>query len=109
MNAVNLTVEVHCLKPSWVNYENNKYRLYVNDDLLTERTWIWELNTLINENIWIDVPANSTNTVRLELIIQDHLLAQFALLTQFALRNLQVVNASFTSEQINDLTISFTL
>jgi len=103
MNAVNLTVEVHCLKPSWVNHENNKYRIYVNDDLLTERTWIWELNTLINENIWVIIPANSTNTVRLEQILQDKSVAQFAL------RNLQVADAPFTSEQINDLTISFTL
>ena len=103
MNAVNLTVEVHCLIPSWVNYENNKYRIYVNDDLLTERTWIWELNTLINENIWVIISATSTNTVRLEQILQDKSVAQFAL------RNLQVVNAPFTSEQINDLTISFTL
>ena len=103
MNAVNLTVEVHCLKPSWVNYENNKYRIYVNDDLLTERNWIWELNTLINENIWVIIPASSTNTVRLEQILQDKSVAQFAL------RNLQVADIPFTSEQINDLTISFTL
>ena len=103
MNAVNLTVEVHCLKPSWVNYENNKYRIYVNDDLLTERTWIWELNTLINENIWVIIPATSANTVRLEQIIQDKSVAQFAL------RNIRVIDTPFTSEQINDLTISFTL
>ena len=103
MNAVNLTVEVHCLMPSWVNHENNKYRLYVNDDLLTERTWIWELNTLINENIWVIIPATSANTVRLEQIIQDKSVAQFAL------RNIRVIDTPFTSEQINDLTISFTL
>lgn len=103
MTAVNLTVEIHCLKPSWVNYENNKYRIYVNDDLLTERTWIWELNTLINENIWVDIPLYSTNTVRLELILQDKSVAKFAL------GNLQVIDVPFTSEQINDLTISFTL
>ena len=103
MNAVNLTVEVHCLKPSWVNHENNKYSIYVNDDLLTESTWIWELNTLINENIWVIIPTNSTNTVRLEQIIQDKSVAQFAL------RNIRVIDTPFTSEQINDLTISFTL
>ena len=103
MNAVNLTVEVHCLKPSWVNHENNKYRIYVNDDLLTERTWIWDLTILINEIIWIDIPATSANTVRLEQIIQDKSVAQFAL------RNIRVIDTPFTSEQINDLTISFTL
>ena len=103
MAAVNLTVEVHCLKPSWVTYEKNNYRLYVNNDLLTERTWIWDLNTLINENIWLEIPLDSTNIVRLEIILQDNSVAQFAL------RNLQVIDVPFTSEQINDLTISFTL
>ena len=103
MAEVNLKVQVHALQPGWIEYETNKYRIYVNDDLLTERTWIWELNTLINENIWVIIPANSTNTVRLEQILQDKSVAQFAL------RNLQVADAPFTSEQINDLTISFTL
>jgi hypothetical protein len=99
MAAVNLTVEVHCLDL----IDQNNYRLYVNNDLLTERTWIWDLNTLINENIWLDIPNNSTNIVRIEIITQT------TSISQFALRNLQVFDVPFTSTQINDLTISFTL
>jgi hypothetical protein len=32
------------------------YRIYVNDDLLTERTWIWTTyDTYIRENIEVDI------------------------------------------------------
>lgn len=99
MTAINLTVEVHCIDP----IEQNNYRLYINDDLLTERTWIWDSKTLINENIWIDVPNNSTNIARIEIISQGTATAQFSL------RNLQIVNQTFNVEQINEHTISFTL
>jgi hypothetical protein len=99
MPAVNLTVEVHCVD----SVDQANYRLYNNNDLLTERTWIWDLNTLISENIWVDIPNNSTNTVRIELVTQNNSIAQIAL------RNLQVVDCLYTSEQINDQAISFTL
>jgi hypothetical protein len=103
MPVVNITVEICCLKPSWVHREDNIYRLYANNDLLTERTWIWKLNTAINENIWVDIPSNSTNSIRLELILKDKSVAQFAL------HNFTVVNQPFTFEQINEHTISFIL
>jgi hypothetical protein len=99
MTAINLTVEVHCIDP----IEQNNYRLYINDDLLTERTWIWDSKTLINENIWIDVPNNSTNIARIEIITQGNSTAHFTL------RNLQIINQTFSTEQINDRAISFTL
>lgn len=99
MAAINLTVEVHCID----QVEQSNYRLYVNNDLLTERTWIWDLNTLINENIWLDIPNNISTIVRIEIITQNNSVSKFAL------RNLQVIDVPFTSEQINDLTISFTL
>jgi hypothetical protein len=99
MNAINLTVEVHCIDP----VEQNNYRLYINDDLLTERTWIWDSKTLINENIWIVMPNNNNNIARIEIISQSNSIAQFSL------RNLQIVNQTFNVEQINEHTISFTL
>lgn len=103
MNAVNLRVEVHCLKPSWVNYENNNYRVYLNDDLLTERTWIWLKTTVIDENIWVNIPVGSTNTVRVDIVLQEKSVAKFAL------RNLRVIDIPYTTTHINDLTISFTI
>ena len=109
MNAVNLTVEVHCLKPSWVNHErnqrflNSKYRVYIDNELLTERTWIWNNSNLLQENIWIYARSNSTHTIILVPVLNNP--GQAA----FTLSNLTVVDQPFTSKQINDLTISFTL
>lgn len=99
MTAINLTVEVHCIDP----IEQNNYRLYINNDLLTERTWIWGSDILIKENIWIDVPNNSTNIARIELISQGSSTARFIL------SNLQIINQRFNVEQINDQAISFIL
>jgi hypothetical protein len=47
MSETSITVEVHALQPRWIYIEQPKYRLYVNNDLITERTWIWDLNTFI--------------------------------------------------------------
>ena len=77
MSEVNLTVEIHCLKPSWVNYENNRYRLYVNDDLITERTWIWGSDTCIDENFYVDLIPGNFNSMRLETVPQANSVVEF--------------------------------
>ena len=86
MAEVNLKVQVQALQPGWIEYETNKYRIYVNDDLITERTWIWNLNTVIEEDIWIEVPPYISHIVRLESILDPKSIAQFGL------RNFKVNN-----------------
>lgn len=63
-----LDVEVHCLQPGWVEHEKSKYRLYLNDELLTERDWIWSQDTYIQENMIVEVPKGLMHSVRLEVI-----------------------------------------
>jgi hypothetical protein len=109
MPAVNLTVEIHGHRPSWVytytdvDCVNSIYRLYVNKDLLTERTWAWDNNYYIRENVWIQADNNSSYILTIEPIIVNP--AQI----KFKLNNLQVVDRPFTVEQINEHAISFTL
>jgi len=109
MNAVNLTVDIHCHRPNWIFavdttiYQNTLYRIYIDDDLITERTWIWDNNTIIQENIWIHNTTPSTHTLSIVPLRKN--IAE----ATFTLNNFTVVNQPFTSEQINDLTISFTL
>lgn len=57
-----LTVDVYCQK----THEGSLiYRLYVNDDLLTERTWRWPVyKTYINEIIEVELEPGS-HSVRL--------------------------------------------
>ena len=75
-----ITIQVQCVKPSWIGYEkNNNYRLYVNDDLVTERTWLWDINTVIEENIHLAVDPGTAVTLRLDPILSPNSVAQFGL------------------------------
>lgn len=102
MNETNLKVQVHCLKPSWVDHEKNKYRLYVNNDMLTERTWAWNINTFIDENIWVCLDSNNTHRIRLEPILDP--ISSFA---QFSLKNLRINGNLYPVEQEEQLELSF--
>lgn len=53
MERVALTIDVYCHK----NWDRNPvYRVYVDGDLLTERTWIWpSYETFIREHIEVEV------------------------------------------------------
>jgi len=85
MSQVNLKVQVHCLKPSWVNFEKNRYRLYVNEYMLTERSWIWDVKTFIDENIWVELQSDTEHTIRLVPILDP-----IDSLAKFALKKLRV-------------------
>lgn len=85
MSHTNISVEVHCLQPNWIQLENAQYRFYVNDDLITERSWIWDFNTVINETLTVDVPPTLSNNIRIEVIKPSR-----ASLAQFGLRNLKI-------------------
>lgn len=77
-------VEVHCLQPTWANIEKCSYRLYLNDELMTERTWIWNINTYIDEELLVDVDQNINHVLRVEVIKSTPMA-----LTQLALRNIR--------------------
>lgn len=86
MNTVNLTFEVHALIPSWISsvgikkkyYTDNKYRIFVNDDLIVERNWIWDNNTFLRENLWITAGLINYN-LRLEPVVYNPAQIKFAL------------------------------
>ena len=63
MQEFNVTLDVHC-KP-WTDVAET-YRLYVDDDLITERTFIWDKRTnFIREHVALEL-APGTHTVRVE-------------------------------------------
>lgn len=116
MNAVNLTVDINYQLPNWAKCIISAridatssprvfdcYRLFIDDDLLTERSWIWDNNIVIHEDIWITASKNSSHILTIKPIIEE------PVYSKFFINNLQVIDVPFTSEQINDLTISFTL
>ena len=83
MFETNLQVEVHRLDTTRNMGEINRYRLYVNDDLLTERTWIWGHDTYIIEDIWVSLPLGD-NRVSIVPIIGP------ANTTRFGLKNFRL-------------------
>lgn len=83
MTETQLSVEVHCLQPQWVVNEKSKYRIYVNDELLTERDWIWPQDVYIKENMLVELPNELMHTVTVKVVKSNPMC-----LTKLALRNL---------------------
>ena len=53
--------------------DNLRYRLFLNDDLLVERDWIWDSATKIHEEILIDLDALTSfqNQFKIQQLIED--------------------------------------
>ena len=96
-----VTIQIHVLKPSWVEYEKNRYRLYIDNDLLTERDWIWNTNTYIEENIWVTLESGKTHTLKLDPILQSKSVAKFEL------RSLRINGHSISSQVEESTKLSF--
>jgi hypothetical protein len=69
MALVNLTADIS----SYILDINNPvgrsaYRLYVNSELMTERTWIWADQSIIKEILWVDIDNTDQHTINLEQI-----------------------------------------
>ena len=90
-STAHIIVEVHCVRPSWAmpnairqlrckeEYSDSKYRLYVDDDLITERNWIWDNFTFLQENIWVNFNYSMIHVLKLEPVTNIPEQAQFSL------------------------------
>ena len=78
MIEAEVAVDIVCLQPRWIAQENVIYRLYMNDELLTERNWIWEQNIFIRELFVVNVEPYYSNLLKLEILKDRTSLAQFA-------------------------------
>lgn len=106
MSNYKVNVEVHGSRPSWVfeesnkQYQNSGYRIYLNQELMVERSWIWDNNTFIKEELIVDVIPGTICNLRLEPVVKN--VAQ----AKFSLKNLTSNNYPCGQQQ-NDLEISF--
>jgi len=109
MSEININVDIHCSRPNWVflpnvsieQYDISYYRLYVDSDLLTERTWIWDNNTFIKEDIWIEADPNIEHVIKIEPVLKNPAQARFELL------NFKVVNKNYQLNRLDINQISF--
>lgn len=61
MKIVSITLDVYS------GIQNSAYRVYVDSDMMTERTFAWPVDlTYITEHIVLQTEAGSTHTLRLE-------------------------------------------
>ena len=108
MAEYRLSVEVHCTRPNWVfdpvnkDFSASHYRLYLNNELLIERTWVWENSNFIKEDMKVSVAPGTICSLKLEPVIKN--IAQ----AKFKLQNLSV-NTYPRGQQHNDLEISFVI
>ena len=63
-----ISVQVHRLSGD----QDYNYRLYINDDLITERTWIWrDCHVFVEENFKVDIDPNNLVNIRLDPILSS--------------------------------------
>jgi hypothetical protein len=109
MSEVNLTFEIHCQRPLWATknpfdkFTDNRYRVYVDDDLITERSWLWDNNTFLKENIWINTSIETQHILKIEPVVRINEQAVFTV------NDFKIVNVQVDSTKINDLQVIFTL
>lgn len=109
MLEVNLIFEVHCQRPPWgiknpvSKFLDSRYRVYVNDDLITERSWIWDNNIFLKESVWITSIEGNEHTLKIQPVV--YILEQAV----FSVYNFVIANVPATSTKINDLQVNFTL
>ena len=110
MREVNLTFEVSCQRPLWAilgsfkdKFSDSRYRIYINNDLIVERNWIFDDSIFLLENIWINDDANTNYTLRLDPVV--HIPEQ----AKFSVNNFKVTNLEADSTKIDDLQVNFTL
>jgi hypothetical protein len=108
MIEVNLNFHIHCQRPIWgiINssskFKDSRYRIYINDDLITERSWVWN-NEYLNENIWMHGEDNTNYIVKLEPVV--HIPDQ----AKFIIDGFRITNTTADIEKIDDLQVNFTL
>jgi hypothetical protein len=73
-------------RQKFVTFTKTRYRLYIENNLITERDWNWSNDTFLNENIWISVLKGEQYTVLLDPVIHVNQQADFTI------QNLKILN-----------------
>ena len=79
------------------------YRIYINNDLITERSWLWDDEKLIREDIWAELDTAAVHKIKLQPILK------LAGMAKFKVDNLVVDNKPAVIQDFNDLEVSFTI
>jgi hypothetical protein len=104
--TTNIKIEIHCEKPNWAKHydyriDHSIYRIYINDELMTERSWVWENDIFIRENISVNIDKSIENYIELvpHLYVPDQ--------AEFTIKNMEIIDQPFDITVINQLKIMF--
>lgn len=86
------TCELRC---EWTG-PHPRYRVYVNNELFAERTWIWR-DVYLEENIQMEAPAGCYK-IKVELVDTEY--------ATLDIRNMRIVKGPATITQDGELVIS---
>lgn len=105
MNLVKLSVEIHCNQPNWAKMQpiDPSYRLYLNNDLVTERTWKFGESCFINEEMYANLTHEQPCVIELEPLIK---IPGFA---EFYMTNFNTADIEHVILSSDDLSITFKL
>jgi len=101
MVTVHFSFEVHCTRPPWAvlnldtKYANTIYRIYVDNDLITERNWLWDNHTVLHENIWVFVEENVDHVLQITPVLTNSKQADFSM--KNVQSNIEDIELSVTS------------
>ena len=107
MKPVKLSVEIHCSQPNWAKLQPEisfpSYRLYLNSDLITERSWKHGDSYFITEEIYANLETEKIIELKLEPLIKIPGLANFYMSNFSSFEKEHVILSS------DDLHVSFKL
>jgi hypothetical protein len=79
-----LSLDIYVNIPSWVGQLSEsqqgelRYRVYIDDELITERTWIWGDSVYLKEIIWVDIEPGQ-HCLKIEPILPNPAQARFSI------------------------------
>jgi hypothetical protein len=74
MLDVNINFQIFCTRPGWAitnpnpKYTDTRYRIYLDENLITERSWIWDNNIALHEEIFAKIDLQQDHRLRLDPI-----------------------------------------
>ena len=107
MDPIKLSVEIHCSQPSWAKMQpvtlQPSYRLYLNNELIAERSWRYGDDYLISEEIYARLEYEKDYELKLEPLLK------IATQANFLLANFNVLDRESIIITNDDLHVSFKL
>jgi hypothetical protein len=91
VDPTQIKVEVY---PMYLDADTeNLYRLYIDDELIIERLWVWPQTTYIREELWLNLLPRVDHNIRIEQVAGCK--------AKFAIRNFHTPGRNFNTSRLS--------